>query len=91
MKESNSKPFIPRNKPKSWVVFILACLMSLLVGGPLAILGAWLAVSTIKAIGIALLAGSLAIGIISWLVFMAGTVSGKYKNIQEATWKEQVW
>lgn len=85
------KPFIPRNKPKSWVVFILSCLFGLLVAGPIAILGASLAISSVKSLGVSLFMISWTIGMGSWLVFTFGLASGKYKNIQEAEWREQVW
>jgi len=85
------KPFIPRDKPKSWVIFIICCLSGILVGGPLAFVGAWSETAFVKGIGFALFAISWGVGMMAWLVFALGLVRGKYRNIKEADWNEQVW
>jgi len=87
---SESKPFIPRNKPRSWVIFICACLLGLGFG----LLGLAFALFGLKSVAflpIALFVVSWFIGGIFWLVFISGLISGRYINIQHKQWSEQVW
>jgi len=86
-----AKPFIPRDKPKSWVVFICAGLLAVLVFGPLLFLAKFVdsgALFSVGAAGLFVCGGSM---ILSWPVFMIGLLMGKYKNLPEKEWKDQVW
>ena len=84
------KPFIPLDKPKSWVIFICASLLSIAFG----LLGFVIAMFGLKLIAIfpiALFAVCWFIGAISWLVFIFGLISGRYINLKPKPWSEQIW
>jgi len=87
---SKSKPFIPLNKPRSWVVFICACLLGIAFG-LLGFIFTWLGLKVVAIIPISLFVLSWVISFISWLVFISGLISGRYINIQHKQWSEQVW
>lgn len=89
--QMNQKPFIPRNKPKSWVIFVLAGLCGLLVAGPLMFGGHYLGENEIVTLGKALFFLAWGVAVIMWFIFAAGLVTGKYKNISEKNWHEQLW
>jgi len=84
------KPFIPRDKPKSWVVFVLSALLGLAFG-----LGAFAAASYGwpfgKAIFIAGFAACWAVGALAGLTCGIGMATRRYRNLQEKPWREQVW
>jgi len=87
---SESKPFIPLNKPRSWVIFICTCLLGIALG-LLGFISTWLGFKVVAVLLIALFVLSWVIGFISWLVFISGLISGRYINIQHKQWSEQVW
>jgi len=91
MEEAVKKPFIPRDKPKSWVVFIISVLIAVLVAGPIAIAGIKLELSILESIGYLLFIGSWLVGIVSWFVFSGNTAKGKYKNMRAEKWADQKW
>lgn len=86
-----SKPFIPRDKPKSWVVFVCAGLVALLGFGPVLFLAKFLDSSALFSVGEAGLTVCAGLMFLSWPVFMIGLLMGKYKNLPEKEWKDQVW
>ena len=69
-----SKPFFPRNKPKSWVVMISAGLLSLLVFGPIGFLGAAVDFVPLYVLGVAGFLVCCATFAVMWFVFGATTV-----------------
>jgi len=87
---SESKPFIPLNKPRSWVIYICACLLGIALG-LLGFIFTWLGFKVAAIFLIALFVLSWVISFISWLVFISGLISGRYINIQHKQWSEQVW
>jgi membrane protein implicated in regulation of membrane protease activity len=87
---SESNPFIPLNKPRSWVIFICACLLGIALG-LLGFIFTWLGFKVAAVFLIALFVLSWVISFISWLVFISGLISGRYINIQHKQWSEQVW
>jgi len=87
---SESKPFIPLNKPRSWVIFICACLLGIAFG----LLGFFftsLGLKVVAVVPLSLYVLCWVISFISWLVFISGFISGRYINIQHKKWSEQVW
>jgi hypothetical protein len=84
------KPFIPRDKPKSWVVFVLSALLGLAFG--LCVFAAasygW---PIAKAFFIAGFAACWALGAFAGLICGIGMATGRYGNLQEKPWREQVW
>jgi len=86
----NSRPFIPRKAPRSFVVAVLAGLCGLGAGGIL-FLGYYLGSEL-------LVNGGRVLFFLCWLVmmpmmvvFLFKTFLGKYKDIVEKPWNEQVW
>ncbi len=85
------KPFIPRNKPKSWIIFICGGFIGLLVASPLAVLGIILNFWFLKVIGTVLF---FACGCTMATMFVVGAInrfSGNWKKLEEKDWKDQVW
>jgi len=84
------KPFIPRDKPKSWVVFVLSALLGLAFG-----LCAFAAAShgwpIAKTIFIAGFATCWAVGALAGITCGIGMATGRYGNLQEKPWRVQVW
>ena len=87
----SKKPFIPQNKPKSWVIGVLSVLSAVLFAGPLVIAGVYYSLPKLESVGRAMFWLSWAIGVASWLIFMGKLVGGKYRGMQEKSWKEQIW
>lgn len=91
IKEKIKKPFIPRDKPKSWIIFICGVLIGLLVAGPLAILGSALNFWLLKIIGSVLFFACWAIAAIMFFVGIISRISGNWKKLEDRNWKDQVW
>ena len=54
-------------------------------------LGGYFGVAIIDVIGRIFFAILCIVGFVSSLIFMSGITGGKYKGIQEKSWKEQLW
>ena len=85
-----SRPFIPRDKPKSFVIFSLAGLVGLgagLVGYGLGSLGfeggQWVA--------IAIFTVCWAVGAGALLLYTVQYLSGAYEKLEPRPWSEQKW
>jgi hypothetical protein len=91
MDKSNKKPFIPRDKPKSWVLFVLFLLAALLVAAPITILGIYFDLGIVKGLGTTLFVICILISFPLYFVFLGGMLRGKYSNIKEQNWENQVW
>lgn len=91
MKKENHKPFIPRDKPKSWVLFLVFCMSGLLIAGPTMFLGIYFKINIIDKIGSLLFTLCWIAGVASWFVFVVGMITGKYRNIKEQEWSKQLW
>jgi hypothetical protein len=87
----NKKPFFPKDKPKSWVIGISSGLIGLLVAGPTMFLGIYIDVNLIKVLGTIMFVLCWAAFAITWVVYALGLLSGKYRDLQEKEWSEQVW
>jgi hypothetical protein len=87
---SEPKPFIPRDKPKSWVVGILAGLVGLSVG-LVGFVAAWVGINWLKLLAIFFFAVCWLVFAATWFVFVFGLLTGRYKNIQPKVWSEQLW
>ena len=88
---TQKKPFIPRDKPKSWCIGIISGLVGLLVAGPIMFAGAYLNFGFAKFVGMFIFVVCVLVFFLMWLVFMVGLASGKYKLVEDKNWKEQVW
>lgn len=83
--------FIPRDKPKSWVLGILSVLVGLLVVSPIIFIGAYFNFKFIQYISMGLFVLFWLTFAISWLVFGIGLFGGKYRNLQKQEWSKQLW
>ncbi len=89
--EKDKKPFIPRDKPKSWVIGILSGLCGLLIAGPLMFLGYFLKLKFLRYVGISLFMGCWFTFALMWLLFVLRLLLRKYKKIIDKEWQDQVW
>ena len=87
----NEKAFLPRNKPKSWVVAIICGLVGVLLAGPLAIAGLGLEIDVLLSAGTTLFWCCWIVGIAMGAVFLSRTIAGHYKGIEDRDWSEQLW
>ena len=91
MNKKTKEPFIPRDKPKSWVLGVFSGLFGLLVAGPILFIGAYFEYSFIKGFGITIFIICWFTFAVSWAYFVVGMLSGKYRNLQEQEWSKQLW
>ncbi len=91
MLNDDKKPFIPRDKPKSWVVLLIAILIGLLIGGPILFVSAIYDLLFLRAIGMIIFVGAWTTGVVMACVFVFGILRGKYGDIRDLPWSEQVW
>ena len=91
MLNADKKPFIPTDRPKSWVVFIIAVLSGLLIGGPVLFAGTIYGLSFLRTLGMIIFVGAWAIGFVMWSVYAVGTLRGKYSDLTDQPWSEQLW
>ena len=87
---SNSEQFIPRDKPRSWVIAVLAALSGL-GAGLIAFAADALAIDFIKVVAITLFVVSLVTFAVSWLVLISGIISGRYATLEPKDWNDQLW
>ena len=85
------KTFIPKNKPKSWVIGVIAILIGLLLASPIMAIGAIYKIEIIKNIGIFIFLVCWGIAAIMWFLFIFGLLTGKYRNIELKEWSQQSW
>ena len=88
---NTKRPFIPRDKPRSWVIGVLSGLIGLLVAGPIMANGAYFEFSFVKDTGITVFIICWLGFAISWLIFAFGMVTGKYRDIHAQDWNKQLW
>jgi hypothetical protein len=88
MKET--RYFIPRDKPKLWVIGILAGLCGF-GSGLLAFGATWFGLPLAKVLFTAMFFVCWATFVVSWIGFVFGLVCGRYRRLTERPWPEQVW
>ena len=88
---TTSKAFLPRDKPKSWIMFVISILAGLLVAGPLAVSGIALEIETLESAGTTLLWSCCVFGGTMWLLYICRSIAGHYKDIESRDWREQIW
>ncbi len=87
---AGARPFLPMDKPRSWVVFNLAVLVGLALG-LLGAAAAWLNLAFALSVLETLFFACWLVAAISWLGFRLGMSSGRYHNLPARPWREQVW
>jgi hypothetical protein len=90
MARTEKRPFIPRDKPKSFVVFTLAGFTGL-AAGLLAFALGWAGFDIAFAIARALFVVCWFVGALFLLVFFVQTILGVYKDLEPKPWREQKW
>ena len=85
------KSFFPKDKPKSWVIAVSSALMGLLLAVPVMLLGMYLEIDLVKAIGTIMFVLCWAVFAITSCVCAVGMLTGKYRNLKEKEWREQLW
>ena len=92
MNQSASKdPFLPRDKPKSWIVFIVSGLLGVLIAGPIALSGIWFEIEALVSVGRLLLWSCWAVAVSMWIVHFSRSIAGHYKDVGDHDWKDQIW
>lgn len=88
MTNQTKKQFIPRDKPKSWVLASICILIALFIAAPMIFFGGhYLIVNLGK-----FLFSVLAIAAMFFGVFLnVNVISGKYKQLKSQDWKDQLW
>ena len=89
--EKTRRPFIPRNKPKSWVLAILAVLTGLFVAVPIMLAGHYLHLGFIKGLGTFVFCFCVITFFCMWVIGLVKMLAGKYRCIEERDWKDQMW
>ena len=82
---------IPHDKPKSLIIFLAALFAGLLVFLPLAVVGLTLERITMFLTGSAGVAVSWMLAGVMGILFAAGLHAGRYKEMHELPWRQQVW
>lgn len=85
-----TRPFIPRNAPRSFVVAVLGGLCGLGAGG-ITFLGFYLGSALLFDGGRVLFFLCALVVLPMMVVFLVKTFSGQYEHIVEKPWNEQIW
>lgn len=85
------KSFIPRDKPKSLVIFILSLLTGLLIAVPLAIISILIKIKILAYASKYLLIFCGTVCLIMWIIFFFKGLNGEYKNVDSKPWKDQLF
>lgn len=91
MLDPDKQPFIPRDKPKFWVVAIIAGLVGVLVAGPIALVGVIYDLPFLNWLGTVVFFSAWTIAAFMWGIFVVGLIQGKYRGIRDLPWSEQLW
>ena len=84
------KSFIPRDKPKSWVVFVLSALLCLAFGLCTFAAAAY-DLTIVKVIFIAGFVACWTVAAVAGITCGIGMAIGRYADLQERPWQDQVW
>ena len=90
MLEKSKKPFIPKDKPKSWVIGILAGLIGMAVG-LVAFLFSWLELRLLVYVCAFIFLCCWVVGAINIILFNFKLFTGKYRDLKSEDWENQVW
>lgn len=84
------KTFIPRDKPKSWVIQMLAGFLGLL-SGLTGFAAAWASIAWLSSVATFVFVLCWLVFAATWLVSIHGLLTGRYRNIKPKAWKDQQW
>jgi hypothetical protein len=80
-----------RRLPKSFITAWAACFSALLVAAPIAVLGKLYEMPFLFKLGFALFFLCWLTGFLSIAFFGGNFLSGAYRDIQDKSWRDQVW
>ena len=87
-----SEHFIPRDRPKSWVVMICAALIGLLAFGPALVFGHVLQWPWVRTVAFAGFVSCWAVFVVMWVIVRAKhSQAPTTLRVAERSWKDQVW
>jgi len=87
---NKGRAFIPRNKPRSWVIGVLSSLFGS-GSGLIAFVAAHTDLLLVKWISSTLFLLCWLVFAVSWIICFVGSITGRYHDIEDRDWKEQVW
>jgi hypothetical protein len=87
---SSKRPFLPTDKPKFWITFVLAGLTGL-AAGLVAFVSSLAGLELVSNVFKVVFVICWAIGAFSCIGLFAGTLTGKYQNLTDQRWKDQLW
>jgi len=90
LEKSKAKPFFPRDKPRTWIIYQCASLAGLAIG-LLAFASSWLGWGWLKNLGVILFFACGLIALACWLVFIVRLGHGDYRKLEEREWRDQMW
>lgn len=85
-----SRPFIPNDKPRSWVIAVCSGLCGLAVG-LVAFVAAFAKLQLLKSLALIAFVSCWVVLALSGLSFLVGLLSGRYRRVEARPWSEQVW
>lgn len=91
MMTGDRKPFFPRDKPKSWVLFISSVLIGILVLTPSILIAHFVGLNVVVEIIKFVLLAMGGFGFVMGIVFNYKLLRGKYRNLSSRPWSDQEW
>jgi hypothetical protein len=82
---------VPRDKPKSLILFLAFLVAGLIVFLPMAVAGLSLEKVPVFLTGTAGVAVTFLTAAFMALLFAAGLYAGRYREMHELPWRDQVW
>jgi hypothetical protein len=87
---NKERPFFPINQPKFAVVFVTAGLIGMLIG-LIGFTAGWFRIIWLMKTMIWLFMICWAIAAISFIGFVSGMITGRYRKMEPRSWKKQIW
>ena len=87
---SAKRPFIPPDKPRSWVISVLATLIGFSAGLLIFILS-MLGVELLIYMAEAFFVGCAVVAMGFWIVFAIRSLCGQYRHLEAKPWAKQKW
>lgn len=85
------RPLIPRDRPKSFVISVIAGCVGILIAAPAVYAGRFLKLHYVALFGGYLLLTCQVIFAVMWIIFMIGKLTGRYDRVTEKEWRQQLW
>ena len=86
----SARAFIPRDKPKSWVIAVVACMTGFGIG-VVAFLLALNGLPVAMDVARPMFLFCWAVGAAAGVSFLLGLFTGRYRRVEEKPWRDQIW